>query len=342
MARRFAAWLGAAACLVPALAQAQAVALMYHHVGVGEYPSTNVTVEQFERHLEYLAEHDYRVLPLSRIVRALRAGESLPPRTVAITFDDAYLSVYTRAYPRLQARGWPFTVFVNTDSVGGGNFMDWAQMREMARDGAEFGNHSASHDYLIRRRSGEDRQAWLERVGADIDRAQAALEGQLPESVTLDPRLLAYPFGEYNAALAQWVADNGYVAFGQHSGALGAHTDWRAAPRFPINERYAEMDGFARKVASLPLPVARERPFDPVVEADNPPALEVVLAEQPERWRDLRCYVGGEPMEIAWQEPGLRFRVRSREALSQGRSRYNCTVPAEGRFRWYSHLWIIP
>lgn len=325
-----------------AAADSRAVALMYHHVGVGEYPSTNVTIDQFESHLRHLAENDYNVLPLAEIVRAIRAGESLPPRTVAITFDDAYRSVFTEAFPRLKARGWPFTVFVSTGSAGGGNFMTWDQMREMGEAGASFANHSHTHDYLVRRRDGEGEAAWLERVSEDIRRAQATLEARLPDSTTRSPKLLAYPFGEYNATLADWAAGAGYMAFGQHSGALGPHTDWRAAPRFPINERYAELEGFARKVASLPMPVETERPFDPVVGAANPPALEVVLAEKPERWKELRCYLGGEAMTLDWREPGRAFVVEASEPLDAGRSRYNCTVPAENGFRWYSHIWIVP
>jgi peptidoglycan/xylan/chitin deacetylase (PgdA/CDA1 family) len=315
---------------------------MYHHVGVGEHPSTNVTVEQFEQHLAYLAENDYRVMALPEVVDAIRSGESLPTRTVAITFDDAYRSVYTEAFPRLRERGWPFTVFVNTGSVGGGSFMSWEQMREMGRTGVGFANHSHSHDYLIRRRSGEDESAWMTRISEDIQRAQAKMEEALPESVTTSPKLFAYPFGEYNRALADWLVDNGYIAFGQHSGALGVHTDWRAAPRFPVNERYAEMEGFARKVASMPLPVAAERPFDPVVSGRNPPELEVELTETPQRWRELRCYYGGDALEVEWLEEGRRFRVQASSVLPEGRSRYNCTVPVDGRFQWYSHLWIVP
>lgn len=323
-------------------AASHAVVLMYHHVGVGEYPSTNVTIEQFEAHLAHLAGNGFHVRPLGEVVTAIRQGESLPPRTVAITFDDAYRSVYEQAFPRLRERGWPFTVFVSTGAVGGANFMSWAQMREMGEAGASFANHSHTHDYLIRRRDGEDRSAWLERVSGDIRQAQALLEAHLPRFVDRSPKLLAYPFGEYNTALAEWAVSAGYAAFGQHSGALGPHTDWRAAPRFPINERYAEMAGFARKVASLPMPVVEARPFNPVIGENNPPVLELRLAEQPQRWRELRCYAGSEAMTVEWLSEGRGFRVQAGQPLPDGRSRYNCTVPADGRYRWYSHLWIRP
>ena len=54
-------------------------------------------------------------VPLQELVDALRAGQPLPDRTAAITFDDGYISIYDTAWPLLRARGWPFTVFVNTE-----------------------------------------------------------------------------------------------------------------------------------------------------------------------------------------------------------------------------------
>jgi len=333
--------MGLAAAANAAAAGPHAVALMYHHVGDGEYPSTNVTVEQFRRHLDYLANHGYHVLPLARIVNAIRGGQPLPDHAVAITFDDAYASVFETAYPLLRRRGWPFTVFVSTHVVGGGNFMTWAQMRQMAAHGATFANHSDTHDHLIRRRPGESAEAWRKRVSGDIQKAQTLLERHLGDSVADAPKMLAYPFGEYNAALADWAAGAGYVAFGQESGALGPHTDWRAAPRYPINEHYAAMDSFTTKVESLPLHVTQEEPFDPVVQSENPPALEVTLASRPAHWKQLSCYLGGRRIPVAWVSR-RRFRVQPGQPLSVGRSRYNCTVPADGRYRWYSHPWIVP
>ena len=74
-----------------------AVVFMYHHFGKENYPSTNVRLEQFDAHLDYLQTAGYQILPLEEITRAIRYGQPLPERTVAITMDDAYLSVYTVA-----------------------------------------------------------------------------------------------------------------------------------------------------------------------------------------------------------------------------------------------------
>ncbi len=324
-------------------AERQAVIFMYHHFGVEKYPSTNVRLAQFEAHLDYIADNGYQVWPLQKVVRYLRDDKPFPARVVAITIDDAYTSVYTEAFPRLRARGWPFTVFVATDGVDRGYkaLMSWQQMREMQRHGASFANHSASHDHLIRRRPGETDAAWLARLREDIQRAQRRLKEELGEA----PMLLAYPYGEFNTALADLVAELGYTAFGQQSGPAGLGYDLRALPRYPMSERFADMDGFRTKIASLALPVLTVEPWEPVIDAaDNPPRLRVTLGDSEARLGQLACFVSGQGrVEVAWEDRATRrFAVRASEPLPVGRSRYNCTAPSSqrGRYYWYSHLWI--
>ena len=321
----------------------QAVIFMYHHFGVEKYPSTNVRLAQFEAHLDYIADNGYQVWPLQKVVRFLRNDKPFPARVVAITIDDAYTSVYTEAFPRLRARDWPFTVFVATDGVDKHYtaLMTWAQMREMQRHGASFANHSASHEHLIQRQSGEDDRAWLARLREDIQRAQRRLKEELGSA----PMLLAYPYGEFNTALAELVAGLGYTAFGQQSGPAGLGYDFRALPRFPMSERFADMDGFRTKVASLALPVLSVKPWGPVIDdANNPPRLRVSLGDSDAGLAQLGCFVSGQGrVNVEWEDRAAqRFVVQAAAPLPMGRSRYNCTAPSaqKGRYYWYSHLWM--
>jgi len=134
-----------------------AVILLYHHVAADTPRSTSVSAELFEAHLDYLAQNGYQVLPLSGIIAKLKTATPLPPRSVAITFDDAYRSVYTTAAPLLARRGWPYAIFVSTDYHDGkyGGYMTWAELRALETAGAEIGNHSRSHDHYLHRRPGE-------------------------------------------------------------------------------------------------------------------------------------------------------------------------------------------
>ena len=64
--------------------------------------------------------------------RAVRRSDE---KIVAITFDDAYRSIYATAFPNLRARGWPFTIFVATRLVEEENpqYLTWAELAEMSR-----------------------------------------------------------------------------------------------------------------------------------------------------------------------------------------------------------------
>ena len=335
-------------------AESQAVVLMYHHFGVDKHPSTNVRLEQFDAHLDYLSEAGYQVWPLTKVVEYVAAKRPFPARVVAISIDDAYLSVFTEAYPRLKKRGWPFTVFVATDGVDRHfkAYMSWQQMREMQAHGAHFENHSASHDYLIRRLENEGEDQWQARVRADIKRAQQRIHQELG----IAPSLFAYPYGEYNTTFADMVAELGLRAFGQQSGPVGLGADLRAMPRFPMAERFAALKDFKQKVRSLAFPLLDVQPWEPqlkspLLEGETPqaktaPRMTVRLGQSAAQLDQLSCFVSGQgPVEVQWLDRSARhFLLQAPQVLPQGRSRYNCTAPSAeaGRYYWFSHLWITP
>lgn len=345
--KSFAAFL-LALVLTPVVAVAvpsHAVVFMYHRVGDRRYPSTNIRMEQFRAQLDYLQQHDYKVWALDRIMNYLQLNEPLPDRVVAITVDDAYLSFYRNAFPLLKARDLPFTVFVSTDVVDKGlpDFMTWEQMREMKGAGAAFGNHTADHAHLVIRHQGETEDAWRDRVRGDIAEGQERLQQELGGDAN-KKKLFAYPYGEYDDALSKLLEDMGYTAFGQQSGAIGQHTDRRRLPRYPMNEHYAVLDEFARKAASLPLPVTAISPREPVVQ-DNPPRLELTLAAGDYVVSQLACYATGQghiATRMLQQQP-LRFSTQAAKPFASGRARYNCTAPTldAKRWYWYSHPWLI-
>lgn len=322
-----------------------AVVLMYHRFGDDRHPSTNIRLEQFEAHLDYLQEQGFNIWPLAQVVRQLESGEPFPGRTVAITIDDAYRSTYEEAFPRLRELGWPYTVFVNSDATDDGlaDYMTWEQMREMAQTGATFANHSASHDFLVTRREGESERAWRQRVRSDIERAEQRLRQELGDAVPDSPALHAYPFGEYDNALREMVRDMGFVAFGQQSGPVGPHSDMGALPRFAMAESYGDPDDFHQRVNTRPFPLRAVEPSDPTaVDQRNPPTLQLRLAAGDFPRDRISCFAGQHGTDINWidREKGV-LEVRAQGNMPEGRSRYNCTAPAgEGRHYWFSQLWL--
>ena len=91
---------------------AGAVVFAYGRFGEDQYGPVSIGLDQFEQHLEELADGAYTVMPLPAVLDRLRRGAPLPDRTVALTIDDAHRSVYREAFPRLKKAGLPFTLFV--------------------------------------------------------------------------------------------------------------------------------------------------------------------------------------------------------------------------------------
>ena len=322
----------------------RAVILVYHHVDTTTPASTSVTPERFAGHLDLLAADGYRVVPLADVVEALRFGKPLPDRAVVLTFDDAWRSVYTEAFPMLRRRGWPFTVFVSTDAVDGrhGNTMSWDQLREIEAGGGTIGNHSRTHDHLVRRRDGETHEQWRRRVGDDILWARRRLEAELVAPLDV----FAYPYGEFTVELEALVRELGLAAVGQQSGPVGARTDPVRIPRFPVATGYDDRASLAQKLRTRALRVEVVAPRGRVLPAQGgPPALTLRVLSRGFALDALACFATGQGRAgvVRLDRQRREVRVRATAPLPAGRSKYTCTAPVAGRpgaYFWFSHPWL--
>ena len=310
-----------------------AVVFMYHRFGEAAYPATNITVPQFEAHLGELDRGGYAVLAIPEILDALGRGVELPDRTVGLTIDDAYATVYTEAWPRLRAADYPFTVFVATHALDSGNAgqMTWDQIREMAAAGVTIGAHTASHLHMARTDPGRNAET--------LALSNARFEAELGYR----PRVFAYPYGEASLEVQGLVRAAGYVAaFGQHSGVLNRSGDVYYLPRFALNETYGELARFRLAANALPLPVRDITPADPLVAHDNPPAIGFSVMAGIPRLDRLACFASHEGATRIERLGATRFEVRLKTPLPVGRSRLNCTLPTNGgRWRWFGRQFYV-
>jgi peptidoglycan/xylan/chitin deacetylase (PgdA/CDA1 family) len=88
--------------------------LNYHRILTAPDPliDSDPDVDTFRWQMRLLAEC-FNVLPLHEAVQRM-ATERMPPRAVAISFDDGYRSFHDLALPVLMEYGLPATVFVTT------------------------------------------------------------------------------------------------------------------------------------------------------------------------------------------------------------------------------------
>ncbi|MFQ5691312.1 MAG: polysaccharide deacetylase family protein [Gemmatimonadota bacterium] len=91
--------------------------LCYHGVSLCDEhvwrPTLYMTEKVLRARFELLRAGGYVVLPLGEALERL-AGGTLPPRSVALTFDDGGYDFYERAYPLLREFGLPATVYLST------------------------------------------------------------------------------------------------------------------------------------------------------------------------------------------------------------------------------------
>lgn len=305
-----------------------AVIIMYHRFGEDSFPTTNVTLEQIDQHITELSKDIYNVVPLKEIIDAFKAGRKLPARTIAITVDDGFLSVFEEAWPRFKAAGIPFTVFISTESVNDKyeTSMTWDQIRTLDKEElVEIGHHGHAHAHMP--------TLSIEDAKKDIEIADEIFQRELGYI----PNMFAYPYGEYSPELIEAFKDNNYLAtFAQFSSAATSTRGLEAIPRFAFNENYADMNRFKLIINSRALEVKDILPRSPYLDS-NPPFIGFTVSGNVKGLANLGCF----PSHINDSAKvtllgDTRIEIRFDQPFPAGRSRVNCTMPGpENRWYWF-------
>ncbi len=187
--------------------------ICYHAVSERWTARLSITPKLLEGQLRWLLDRGYRGTTFTQAVTAPPSG-----RTVAVTFDDAFLSVYEQAYPILARLGLPATVFVPTSLIGtgepmawpgidewlGGPYeselvgMSWQQASELADGGWEIGSHTRTHPHLTEL----DGETLVKELEGSRDQLEQRLGRPCPS--------LAYPYGDVDERVAQAASQAGY------------------------------------------------------------------------------------------------------------------------------------
>lgn len=195
--------------------------LMYHEIGDGPN-SLYVADQDFAAQMRYLYDNGYRVVNLAQANEMLLKQE-VSSQTVALTFDDGYLSFYTKVWPLLKEYDFGATVFVITDFIGNYNYISWDHIYQMSNCGIEIGSHSQSHPSLpVLNDAGLSKQT---------SGSKAILEQR---GLTIES--FCYPSGQYTTAVVNQVINSGYkVAVTTKFGIANANDSHYLLPRVRIN-----------------------------------------------------------------------------------------------------------
>lgn len=311
---------------------------VYHRFGDDRYPSTNISVENFRKHLDYLNKNEYNVVTFGEAVDYLKCDSPVPEKTVCLTVDDGYHSFYENALPLLKEFNYPATLFINTKQFGTGDFLSIPELKELMNAGIELGNHSHSHAHFVNF-SATMRQDTFRK---DLEKSQKLFL----EKLGITPEVFAYPYGEYTPDMQKILRENGYkAAAAQKSGVISEYSDLFALPRFPMAAGFVQLENFIRKTKMKSLPVKTVNQNNPLLENDNTPTLLLKLFEPNKINVDqLQCFVGGQrDCELSYNAEQQIIQVQSKSPLRARRTLYTITAPGKlgsGNWYWYSYLWI--
>lgn len=176
--------------------------LMYHHIAVSPVDSIfYVTPEAFDEQLRLLQNWGYTSISTSMLVEAITKGAALPPHPIILTFDDAHEDNYTNAFPIMRKYDFTGVLYVPYDYIGTSGSLSIAEIQEMAAAGWEIGSHTLSHP--------------LNFLNLDPAAMRAEIVGsrkQLSSLLHLPILTFAYPFGDNNSAVTDYVIYAGYIA----------------------------------------------------------------------------------------------------------------------------------
>ncbi len=222
-----------------------AVGLVYHRFGDDRYPSTNTTIKDFEEQLKYLANNHYQTYTIEQLIKG--NIDTIKP-VVFLTVDDGFLSFYINAFPLLKKYNCKATVFINTESIGWSDYMNWDQIKELVKAGIQVGSHSHAHPYFLNTAKDEREQKFIK----DLELSEKSFE----DNLGFIPAVYVYPYGEFDNNMEQILKQRGYkVAFAQNSGVWDNNSNLYAIPRFPASGVHFGMDKFKQRIAMKALPI---------------------------------------------------------------------------------------
>ena len=310
------------------------ITLMYHRFEENKYPSTNIRISDFKKHLEIIKKNNIRFINPSNFKTELSNNKK--QRKILLTIDDGFLSFYKNAWPILKKEKIPFILFISTREVGAFNYMTWKQIKEISKENfVEIGNHSHSHEYLVDESDSVIRE--------DIKKSILIFEDKLGKN----SKFFSYPFGEYSLNFKEIIKSLKFkYAFGQHSGVLDETKDLYELPRFPINEKYGEIKRFTSLMKTLPFKYQNIYPDEKyLLENKNPPNVKITFYKDIKNLKSLTCYSNEGDK---WRQSDIKFEnantllININEKFVGERGRINCSLrDSSGFWRWLGIQFVL-
>ena len=181
--------------------------LMYHHVGDwgesrADWAPWVVRSKEFRAQMDWLVANGFHTITFRELLAGQKAGESLPAKSVIISFDDGWSAQEGVVRAELEPRGMHAVFFVYTAAVGAtpnnSGYISWEQLRILESAGHEVQSHTVSHGRLT------------DMPPSQLDREMRESRAMIEREMHHPVKVIAYPFGIYDERVMRAASAAGY------------------------------------------------------------------------------------------------------------------------------------
>lgn len=183
--------------------------LCFHNFNPTVPGSMTLTPERLETQLKWLSDNGYTIIPLQEAVEYLQGKRaSVPAKSVVITADDGWQSVYKYLYPIVKKQKFHVTLFIYPQTISEGkNAMTWNELKELQNTGLfDIQGHTYSHPNFKHAKRSMSATGYENFVKKELVTSKRILEDKMGTKISY----LAWPFGIYDKYLEQQAANAGY------------------------------------------------------------------------------------------------------------------------------------
>lgn len=288
------------------------VSVIGYHDLAENLPETAMRIHpsKFRKQMEAIRQLGIKVITMDEFMAWKKNGTRIPEKSILITFDDGWKSVYTDAFPVLREFGYPYTLFLYKNYVdGGGRALTTPMIQEMIKaGGVSIGSHSVSHAYPMtvksyRRKGADAFDAYLRK---EMGESKRFLEAKFPLKVTS----YAYPGGFFTEEMIKLGDEFGYAcSFTVLPGKVKRSLPDATLPRYIIHGNYDKSFEVATNFSagqSGPGPVAAMAGLVPTTPYPvQPEAGAIVNSRLPEISADLTLVENLDPATLSMKVSGF-------------------------------------
>lgn len=161
--------------------------------------SNNVTPENFKAQMNYIKDNGYATITLDDLYQYLSGSKKIPKKSIVITIDNGYSSIYRYAYPILKELNFKATVFVSSDSINSKDYLKNNELKDMVNNSIDIESNSTKDQILSN-------------LNVSAQNTSLANSKKNIQDITgKEVKYLAYPQGKCSESTKKAAKDSGYL-----------------------------------------------------------------------------------------------------------------------------------